>query len=160
MRHTRVKVALAVATLGVVGVGAVAVARDGRNVRETLSGYEEVPALSTPGVGEFRAGINRAATEIEYVLSFDNTETDVTQAHIHFENRTNNGSIVVFLCTNLGNAPVGVPTPQACPPGGGTIRGTLAAADVGPGAGFGVALAGVGSLGSSGRMRDTRFLSE
>jgi CHRD domain-containing protein len=55
----------------------------------------------------------------------------VTQAHIHFENRTNPGPIVVFLCTNLGNGPVGT---QACPAGGGTISGTITPANVGNGA--------------------------
>ena len=54
-------------------------------------------------------------------------ESDVTQAHLHFENATNNGPIVVFLCTNLGN---GLPTTQPCPAGGGTISGTITAEDV------------------------------
>ena len=39
------------------------------------------------------------------------------------------GAISVFLCTNLGNAPAGT-TVQACPEGGGTISGTIAAGDV------------------------------
>ena len=50
---------------------------------------------------------------------------------IHFENRTNNGNIVVFLCTNLGNGPAGT---QACPAAGGTISGTITAANIGAGA--------------------------
>jgi hypothetical protein len=57
-------------------------------------------------------------------------ETDATQAHVHFENASNNGAIVVFLCTNLGNGPAGT---QACPAAGGTIRGTIRPADVGGG---------------------------
>ena len=64
-------------------------------------------------------------------MSFANLETPVTQAHIHFENRTNPGPIVVFLCTNLGNGPAGT---QHCPANGGTIQGTIRAADVGAGA--------------------------
>ena len=68
---------------------------------------------------------------IRYELTFSNLESGATQAHIHFENETNNGPIVVFLCTNLGNGPAGT---QACPAGGGTIRGTIGAADVGAGA--------------------------
>jgi len=43
----------------------------------------------------------------------------------------------VFLCSNLGNGPAGT---QACPAAGGTIRGTIRAADVGAGgAGQGIA---------------------
>ncbi len=112
------------------GFGAVAVA-GGHGINERLTGYQEVPALSTPGVGTFEASINKAGTEIRYQLTFANLESPVTQAHIHFENETNAGPIVVFLCTNLGNGPAGT---QPCPAGGGTISGTITAADVGAGA--------------------------
>jgi hypothetical protein len=102
-----------------------------KNVRETLVGYQEVPALSTPGLGEFKARIDAKDSEIRYELSYADTESDVTQAHIHFENATNNGPIVVFLCTNLGNGPAGT---QGCPAAPATITGTIRAADVGNGA--------------------------
>jgi CHRD domain len=136
VKRARMKIALAVATAGVLGVGTVAMASaDDGDQRERLTGYEEVPALSTPGVGEFRA--SRSSDEIEYRLTFSDLETDATQAHIHFEIRTNNGPIVVFLCSNLGNGPAGT---QTCPPAGGTIRGTITPADVGAGAaGAGIA---------------------
>jgi CHRD domain len=130
VNRARIKLALAVAAAGVLGAGGVALAADGGD-RVTLTGYEEVPALSTPGVGEFRASVSRGRDSISYELTFSNLESAVTQAHIHFENETNNGAIVVFLCTNLGNGPVGT---QACPEGGGTIEGTIRAADVGAGA--------------------------
>ena len=131
MKRARIKIALAVATAGVLGLGTVAMASGRNNERETLTGYEEVPALSTPGVGEFRASISRSRDEISYRLTFSDLESDATQAHIHFENATNNGPIVVFLCTNLGNGPAGT---QACPAAGGTIRGTITPADIGAGA--------------------------
>jgi hypothetical protein len=130
-RRRRIKFALAVVSATVLGVGAVAWANSGRGIDENLSGFEEVPALSTPGVGEFHASINREGTEIRYELSFGGLETAATQAHIHFENETNTGPIVVFLCSNLGNGPAGT---QACPAAGGTITGTIRAADVGAGA--------------------------
>ena len=59
-------------------------------------------------------------------MTFNGLESNITQSHIHFENATNNGAIVVFLCTNLGNAPAGVVV-QACPANAtsGTIEGTI-----------------------------------
>jgi CHRD domain len=126
----RIGLIAVLAITGAVAVGtvaAVAVADEGSGVRESLTGYEEVPALSTPGVGQFRATIDRRDNEIDYRLSFQGTETNVTQAHIHFENATNNGPITVFLCTNLGN---GHPGTQACPATGGTITGTIVPAHV------------------------------
>jgi hypothetical protein len=126
----RIKFAIAVAAAGVLGVGASAVAAN-ESGSERLTGYEEVPALSTPGEGTFRIAPTRAGDAIRYRLTFSGLESAATQAHIHFENATNNGAIVVFLCTNLGNGPAGT---QACPAAGGTIRGTITAADVGAGA--------------------------
>jgi hypothetical protein len=131
MRRARLKIAVSVATVGVLGAGAVAVATSGTNFDERLTGFEEVPALSTPGTGEFKALVNRSSSEIRYRLSFRGLESAATQAHIHFENETNAGPIVVFLCSNLGNGPAGT---QPCPPAGGTVRGTIRPADVGPGA--------------------------
>jgi hypothetical protein len=132
VRSMRVKLALAVVVAGVLGVGAVALAGGGGNNLETdLNGYEENPALSTPGVGEFEARINRSETEIRYELTFDDLESEAQQAHIHFEKATNNGDVVAFLCTNLGNAPA-ASDPPACPAAGGTVRGTLDENDVVP----------------------------
>ena len=128
--NARVKFAVAVAIVAVIGMGTAAVADNVRE-REDLTGYEEVPALSTPGAGEFKIDLNRAGDALNYSLTFSGLETDATQAHIHFENATNNGPIVVFLCSNLGNGPAGT---QACPAAGGTITGTIMAADVGAGA--------------------------
>jgi CHRD domain len=133
MKTLRFRLAAAVgvvAALAVVVV-AIAAARGGHGIREKLSGYQEVPALSTTGHGKFRATIDRKDQEIHYTLTFGDLETDATQSHIHFENRTNNGPIVVFLCSNLGNGPPGT---QACPAAGGTITGTITPANVGGGA--------------------------
>jgi hypothetical protein len=139
VRNARVRLAVAAAIVGALTVGAVAVATGERKVRESLSGYEEVPALSTPGSGDFRAFVSRSGEQIRYELSYEGLESPATQAHIHFENATNNGPIVTFLCTNLGNAPAGT-APPTCPPDGGRVKGTLTPADVGAGAaGAGIA---------------------
>ena len=89
-------------------VGAVAAASGGGGkLDESLTGYQEVPALSTTGAGEFHATISDDDHTIRYRLTFSRLGPDATQAHIHFENATNNGNIVVFLCSNLGNGPAG-----------------------------------------------------
>ena len=132
MRKTHAFVATTIVSLVALGAGAVAWANgDGHGLDEHLTGYQETPALSTPGHGEFHAVVDQSAQKIRYRLTFDDLESDVTQAHIHFENPTNPGLIVVFLCSNLGNGPAGT---QACPAAGGTITGTITPADVTAGA--------------------------
>jgi hypothetical protein len=97
----------------------------------TLSGYQEVPAsLSSAGAAVFEAHIrdNLFGPRIGWTLSYnDGFATPVQQAHIHFGQRHTNGSISIFLCTNLGNGPAGT---QPCPPGPASIRGEAAAGDV------------------------------
>lgn len=102
-----------------------------KNFQETLTGYEEVPAISTSASGAFHARISNDGSSIAYELSYTALAGDVQQAHIHFGQIGVNGGISVFLCTNLGNGPAGT---QACPAGPTTITGTITAADViGPG---------------------------
>jgi hypothetical protein len=91
-----------------------------------LRSYEEVPALSTPGTGDFVATINGAGTEMNYQLRFSKLQGKVLQSHIHFGQKSVNGGIMIFLCSNLGNGPAGT---QACPAEG-TITGTIHASDV------------------------------
>jgi len=95
----------------------------------TLIGFKEVPTISTVGDGKFQAQINEDDTEIQYELSYSDLEGNVQQAHIHFGQTGVNGGITVFLCTNLGNGPVGT---QACPPSPATITGTITANEVSP----------------------------
>ena len=100
-----------------------------KNIREFLIGYEEVPAISTTGNGEFQARISNDETQITYTLTYSDLEGSVQQAHIHLGQPGVNGGISVFLCTNLGNGPTGT---QACPPPPATITGVITAADVSP----------------------------
>ena len=134
MKTLRVKLALALGLVAALSIAVVAIAAangGGHGIKEKLSGYQENPALSTTGHGKFRLSIDRKHQEIHYVLTYGGLESPATQSHIHFEKPTNNGNIVVFLCSNLGNGPPGT---QACPPTGGTITGTIRPADVGAGA--------------------------
>ena len=121
------KTRIAVLTVVLVGVVSVVFANNFRDLRTVLTGYEEVSPLSTAGKGRFQARINREETEVRWRLSYADTESVVTQAHIHFGTTRINGPIVVFLCTNLGNGPVGT---QACPSAPAAIDGTFTSADV------------------------------
>lgn len=124
----RLKWAVGVAVLAAAAaVGTVAVAGGGKQVREDLTGYEEVPAISTTGNGSFQARIDRNGQQISYRLSYADLEGDVLQAHIHIGQRAVNGQIVAFLCSNLASPPPGTP---ACPTAPGTVEGTIEPADV------------------------------
>ncbi len=83
--------------------------------------------LSTSGNGSFKAWIDERGKKIAYRLRYADLEGGVTQAHIHLGGRAQSGGISVFLCSNLGNGPVGTPT---CPPAPGSVSGTLDSADV------------------------------
>lgn len=126
MRGTQTALA---ATLGVVLVGASAATAgsgDDDDTRTKLKGYAEVPAISTTGSGRFKAEIEDDT--ITYELKYRDLTAPVLQSHIHFGQFSVNGGISVFLCSNLGNGPVGTPT---CPgPFEGKVTGELTAADV------------------------------
>jgi hypothetical protein len=94
----------------------------------SLTSSQEVPPILSVASGTFNATLT--ATDLTYSLTFAGTRGTVTQAHIHFAQPGVNGGIMVFLCSNLGNGPVGT---QACPASG-TIQGTINAASVGAGA--------------------------
>jgi hypothetical protein len=114
-------------------------------IKTRLCGYDETPlTISTTGSGAFKANIRGDGTAIDYELTYQDTESAVTQAHIHFGGPATTGGIVLFLCTNLGNAPVAVPVPQACPSAPATITGTLTAGDVIAVAGQGINAGAVG----------------
>ena len=133
MKGLRVKLAICVAAVGAVAVVAstMAVAGDRGKPRAFLSGYEEVPAVSTAGHGGFRAAISRSGQQIAYVLRYDDLEGAVQQAHIHLGQRHVNGGVTAFLCSNLPNPPAGT---QACPPPPARISGTITSAQVVAGA--------------------------
>ena len=72
-------------------------------VQTDLTGYEETPlTLSTPASAEFKAKITEG-TRIEYELSYRDTESTVTQAHIHLGRPAITGGIVLFTSRRLTN---------------------------------------------------------
>lgn len=110
-------------------VAATALAVNAKVLRAFLSGYNEVPAVSTVATGDFRARISNDDSRIDYELSYANLEGDVTQAHIHIGQANVNGGISVWLCSNLASPPT-PPGVQPCPPPPATISGTIVASDV------------------------------
>ena len=119
----------AICLIAVLAVSAIALTQ-ARRIREFLTGYEEVPSVSTVAEGEFHARISDDATQIDYELKYSDLEGSVTQAHIHFGQKGVNGGISVWLCGNPSatvTPPSGTP---ACPPSPATVTGTLDATDV------------------------------
>ena len=96
-----------------------------------LVGYNETPAtINSAGSANFVAKISDDGTSIEYEISYGGLSSTVLQSHIHFGEPATSGGIVLFLCTNLGNAPATVPIPPACPAQPAAVSGTLTAANV------------------------------
>jgi hypothetical protein len=113
-------------------VAAPLAANEEEALRVHLTGYQETAVtINTTGSGEFKARISPDGTAIDYELTYRDLSSAITQSHIHFGRPAITGGIVLFLCTNLGNAPATVPVPQACPTTNpATITGTLTAANV------------------------------
>ncbi len=109
--------------LAVLALLATAVAaRADQTVKARLHGFNEVPAVSSTGSGEFTAQI-RGEDAIEFELSYEGLEGTVTAAaHIHLGQTDVNGGVSVFFCGGGGR--------PACTPSSGTFSGTATAADV------------------------------
>ena len=111
-------------------VAAFAAADGGSNkisAKDGLEGYQETPSVSTIAGGSFEAKVAEDGLSFDWTLSYGGLEGNVTQAHIHFGQRSVNGGISIFLCSNLGNGPPGT---QLCPPSPATITGTADEGDV------------------------------
>lgn len=132
---------IALCVIALFAVTALALVQNKR-IREFLTGFQEVPAVSTEAEGEFHARISEDATQIDYELSYSDLEGSVTQAHIHLGQSGANGGISVWLCGNPSAGPPAITPPpgtQPCPPSPATITGTLTAANVVGPAGQGIA---------------------
>ena len=131
MTHrTMVSIAVA-AAFAAFGTPAAFADKGARDFSTKLIGYNETPlTINTAAGGTFSAKLSKDGTALQYTLTYHDLSSDVQQAHIHFGAPAITGQIVLFLCTNLGNAPATVPLPQACPAAPATVTGTLTAADV------------------------------
>jgi hypothetical protein len=132
MRQKRVQLAAAVAIVAIASVVATtAFAGGGKDIREELEGFQEVPVVSTEGEGKIKLELRR--DELRYELRYEDLEGAVTQGHIHLGQRSVNGGISVWLCGNPSAGPPPITPPPGtplCPPSPGQVSGTLTAEDV------------------------------
>lgn len=108
--------------------------KDDRNTfHATLRGANETPGpVATQATGSFQATLSEDGTTLNYTVTYNNLNAQVTQSHIHFGLPKETGGVMVFLCQTVnGSAPttdLGVPT---CPDTtSGTISGTITVANV------------------------------
>lgn len=100
--------------------------------RARLTGFQEVPSVSTGGKGEFRAKLDSSETELTYELEYSGLEGGTAAAaHVHIGATGTNGGVMYFLCGGGGK--------PACPATSGIVTGTVTAADIIGPAGQGIA---------------------
>jgi len=130
MQQRRIVVLVtALALTAMLSAPTLSVAQDTHKAK--LNAVKEVLTCFSEGSGDFQATIREGAAAIDYQLSYEGLSGTVTQAHIHFGKRFEQGGIVVFLCSNLTPPPTDLPanTP-ACPLPSGVVTGTLDATSV------------------------------
>jgi hypothetical protein len=104
---------------------------DTETFHATLTGFQEVtgpgPILSE-GKGTLKLTLDRRAKTLTFTLTYSNLTPDAFMAHIHFAPVHVAGGIMIWFC---GGPPVTPPAgTQPCPASGGTVTGTITAADV------------------------------
>jgi hypothetical protein len=124
----KIRAAFVLSALSAVFLPGTASADD--KVRARLTGYQEVPSVSTVASGSFEATIHPDGQAFDWVLEYSGLQGNVTQAHIHFAQRHVNGNIVVWLCQTAANPG---PAGTAMCPQSGRVTGTAMAGNVGPG---------------------------
>lgn len=117
---------IGVALIATAATAAVAHNDNGKG-KARLDSYQEAPlTFSTPATGSFR--IRMGSGGLQYKLKYQGIATPVTQAHIHLGRTGLAGGIIAWLCgTAAAPGPAGTPV---CPQGGGTVEGTIDAADI------------------------------
>src|SRR5438046_5847631 len=123
MRKLNTTLLASLAVTSLIHAGAAGADDERPRVRGTRSGCHETPStFSTPGSGRFTAKIDDDAQTIDYKLSYEGLEAPAIAAHIHLGARATSGGVSAFLCSG-GNKP-------PCPPGGGSVTGTITPADI------------------------------
>jgi hypothetical protein len=95
--------------------------RQSRSLRAELSADREVPIVSSPASGRFRALVADDGASFDYELDYEGFDGVVTQSHIHIAQKFAAGGISVWLCqteTNPAPAAIAALTPTCGAPGG------------------------------------------
>lgn len=93
------------------------------HLKASLTGYQEVPSVSSTGTGSLDLRIDDNMQTIDYVLTYENLEgTTTAAAHIHLGQPGANGGVSVFLCGGGGR--------PACTPTFGEFSGTITPTDI------------------------------
>ena len=82
-----------------------------KSIWARLIGLQEVPVVLTPGRAWFRADISADEESIEWTLTYEQLQADVTQAHLHIGQPLANGGISVWMCANPTTTPP-IPRPE------------------------------------------------
>ena len=102
-----------------------------------LIGFQETPAVSSTGRGEFTARVR--GDEIDWELTYEGLEgTPTAAAHVHFGQKGIAGGVSFFLCGGGGR--------PACTDTSGSFSGTATAADIIGPAGQGIAATEIAEL--------------
>jgi hypothetical protein len=97
-----------------------------KEFRARLQSYNEVPSISSPAEGTFRARLR--SDGLHYKLTYSGLTAPVTQAHIHFGQTHTAGGIMVWLCSGPTNTdPTGLAPPCVQE---GTVEGVITAANI------------------------------
>ncbi|HZQ98698.1 MAG TPA: CHRD domain-containing protein [Chloroflexota bacterium] len=122
--------ATATASAALVGLVALAVpsapptvsAKESTTFKASLDGFHEVPPRLTSSTGSFQLIVSQDGQSMAYTLTFTALTSPTLFAHIHFGQAKVNGGIFAFLCGGGGK--------PDCPASGGTVSGTITAADI------------------------------
>lgn len=136
---------LATALVGALGLTAlasygVAGPPKGSLKAKRMSGYLEVPSVSTSGKGTIEMRI-RNGSRMEYKLTYSGLSSNASAAHIHFAQPGVTGGVAAFLCGGGGK--------PACPATAGSVSGTIVPADVLAVVGQGIAAGEFGELAAA-----------
>jgi hypothetical protein len=112
----------ALALTALASYGTAALGKNGDLKARKMSGYLEVPSVSTTARGTIETKINNSSS-IEFKLTYSGLSGNPAAAHIHLGQQSVNGGIVAFLCGGGGK--------PACPAStSGTVSGTIVAANI------------------------------
>jgi hypothetical protein len=70
----------------------------GRGFLARVNGYQQIPAVSTPGHGTFTARIAQDGQAVAYVLRYADLQGRPLLAHLQFGRRGTKGGVMVVLC--------------------------------------------------------------